>query len=194
MASLQHDYPSLEEIYREMLRTKISVIFAVTNDVLHHYRELHEVLEDVTFVDKLAEDSSNILQLIENGYKDAIKRAMFQDDAPDYIKVEYKTDCGGRDGRPMETNKCDNIEIGKEYVFDVTLTLTKYPEDGAKSVKIKVEEANIDAEWLEIDAEIGYPCTDCKETVGEKASALCSRNGEWKCGSCECNAGYVGHQ
>lgn len=194
MASLKYDYPSLEEIYRELLKTKVSVIFAVTSEVIYHYDQLHEIMEEITSVGQLAADSSNILQLVEQGFSEAVKRAQFQDNAPDYIKVEYKTKCGEKYETPQETNKCDNIEVGKEYEFFVSLTLLQYPEDGEKNVKIKIEEANIEAEGMEIDVEIDYPCTECMALPGELVSALCSRNGEYRCGSCFCNAGYVGHQ
>lgn len=194
LASLDYDYPSLEEIYRELLRTKISVIFAVTSEVIFHYDQLHELMEEITSVGTLAADSSNILQLVENGYTEAVKRAQFQDNAPSYIKVEYKTTCGGKYETPQETSKCDNIEIGNEYDLDVGVTLLDYPEDGTKSLKIKIEEANIDSEALEIEVEIDYPCTNCTALPGEPASALCDRKGEWKCGSCLCNKGFVGKQ
>lgn len=193
MASLEYDYPSLEEIYRELLKTKVSVIFAVTMDVLFHYDQLREIMEEITSVGQLAADSSNILQLVEHGFTEAVKRALFQDNAPDYIRVEYKTKCGEKYEIPQETNKCDNIELGKEYEFYVSLTLVDYPKDGAKNIKIKIEEANIEAEGTEIDVEIDYPCTECMAMAGEPASALCSRNGEYRCGSCFCEAGYVGH-
>lgn len=194
IASLEYDYPSLEEIYRELLKTKISVIFAVTSQVIYHYDQMHEIMNEITSVGQLDADSSNILQLIEQGFKDAIKRAQFQDNAPDYIKVEYKTKCGDKFDTPQDTNKCDNIEIGKEYEFDVVLTLLQYPEDGMKSLKIKIEESNIDSEAVEIDVEIDLPCTSCNALPGEPKSALCSRSGTFKCGTCVCDQGYVGQQ
>lgn len=193
MASLEYDYPSLEEIYRELVKKKMSVIFAVTNEVIFHYDRMHEVMEEITSVGKLESDSSNILQLIEQGFKDAVKRAQFQDDAPDYIRVEFKTRCGEKYETLRDTNKCDNIELGKEYEFDVELTLLHYPDDGTKNLKVKIEESNID-EGMEIDVEIDLPCTTCKASPGEKSSALCSRSGTLQCGSCSCDTGYVGNQ
>lgn len=142
----------------------------------------------------MAVDSSNIMQLVENGYKEAVRRAQFQDNAPSYIQVEYRTDCGGKYSTPRETSKCDNIEIGNEYYFDVGITLLDYPEDGTKNVKIRIEEASLDSDAMEIDVEIDYPCTSCLALPGEPASALCDRQGTWKCGSCICNKGFVGKQ
>lgn len=194
MASLDYDYPSLEEIFRELLKTKISVIFAVTEDVFFHYTQIYELMEEISSVGTLASDSSNILDLVQAGYTAAVKRAQFQDNAPSYIKIGYRTTCGGKYETPQDTSKCDNIEIGKEYNFDIEVTLLDYPEDGTKSLKIKIDEANIDSEALEIDVEIDYPCTDCMDQTGEKQSALCNRRGELKCGTCQCDGKYVGKQ
>lgn len=63
--SLEYDYPSLEEIYRELLRRKINVIFAVTKDVVSSYRELSALMKEISYVDILSADSSNILELIK---------------------------------------------------------------------------------------------------------------------------------
>lgn len=194
MASLDYDYPSLEEIYRELLKRRISVIFAVTSDVITHYYQMHSLMEEITSVGQLAVDSSNILQLVESGYREAVRRAQFEDNAPPYIQLNYRTTCGGKFSVLEDSNKCDNIEIGSQYDFDVGVTLLSYPEDGTKSVKIRIEEANIDSEAMEIEVEIDYPCTGCEALPGEPKSELCNSNGEWKCGSCYCDKGFVGKQ
>lgn len=194
-ASLDFDYPSLEEIYRELLRRKISVIFAVTHDVIHHYDQIREVMSGITSVGQLAVDSSNILQLVERGYMNTTRRAHFEDNAPDYIKVDYRTTCNGKWEKPRPVSSCDNIEIGNEYIYEIGFTLLRYPEEGeAKQLKIKIEEANIEAESMEIDIEIDYPCTGCLAEMSEPSSALCSRKGQFRCGSCNCDKGFTGKQ
>lgn len=65
LGSLVYDYPSLEEIYRELLKRKISVIFAVTEDVVPTYREFSNLMKEISNVEILSEDSSNILELIK---------------------------------------------------------------------------------------------------------------------------------
>lgn len=194
LASLEYDYPSLEEIFRELLKAKISVIFAVTSEVISHYDQIHQLMEEITSVGQLESDSSNILQLVEDGYTKAVKRAQFQDNAPSYIKVEYRTTCDGEYSSIESSSKCTNVTIGGEYNFDIGITLLDYPTDGTKNLKIKIEEASISSEAMEIDIEIDYPCTNCLDQPGESQSALCSRNGEFKCGSCDCYDKYVGKQ
>jgi integrin beta 1 len=204
-------------LFKELIRTKVSVIFAVTSEVIRQYDELHDIMveiifihqskdilknlkfqDEVTDVQPLAGDSSNILDSIRKGYERLISRTQLQDDAPSYIKVEYKTTCGGKFDTPQSTSKCDNIDfrIGDEYDFEVGIKLLDYPEDGTKSVKIKIEEASIDSEGdaMELDVEIDYPCTTCIETTSETSSALCNRRGDWQCGTCDCKKGYVGRQ
>lgn len=67
LGSLQYDYPSLEEIYRELLKRKISVIFAVTEKVITTYREMSNLMKEISNVELLKADSSNILELIKKG-------------------------------------------------------------------------------------------------------------------------------
>lgn len=129
MASLQFDYPSLEEIYHELVRSKINVIFAVTSGVIYHYNQINELMQDISSVGELKMDSSNILQLVENGYKEVVRRAQFSDNAPKFIRIDYKTNCGGKFDELMDLNKCDNVEIGKEYEFEVLVTMLNYPEE-----------------------------------------------------------------
>ena len=68
LASLEYDYPSLEEIYRELMKRKISVIFAVTEEVVRTYREISNLMKEISNVEILRADSSNILELIKKRY------------------------------------------------------------------------------------------------------------------------------
>lgn len=136
-ASSQLDYPSLEEIYRVLVRNKINVVFAVTTDYVHHYDQIHNLLKEMSSVGVLKMDSSNIQQLIEKGYLDVVKKVQFFDNASKHFKVEYMTDCGGLYREKHVQNRCDNIEIGKSYDFYVNITLLEVPEDG-KTVRICV--------------------------------------------------------
>lgn len=65
LGSLEYDYPSLEEIYRELVKRKISVIFAVTEEVVTTYRDLSHLMKEISNVEILRADSSNILELIK---------------------------------------------------------------------------------------------------------------------------------
>lgn len=65
LGSLVYDYPSLEEIYRELVKKKINVIFAVTEQVVATYREFSDLMKEISNVEILSADSSNILELVK---------------------------------------------------------------------------------------------------------------------------------
>lgn len=188
-ASGEFDYPSLEEIFHVLLEKKISVIFAVEKNVVSLYDQIHGLLQDVTSVGILANDSSNILQLVEQGYRDFVRKVSFEDNAPEHISVTYKTTCGGKFTTLRDISHCDNVEIGKEYEFDVEVTLLSIPDGVSKQGKIKISETSLSSEELNIEINLESHCK-CMQEVGQNNSVVCSGNGSYKCGACYCNPGW----
>lgn len=138
LASKDFDYPSIEEIYRVMIQKKINVVFAVTRPVLNVYDQLHIVMQETTSVGVLAENSSNIIDLVRKGYQEFIRRVQFSDNAPDYISVSYEMNCGGEMVYKSNDNiiRCEKIELGKEYDIKVKIQLLDYPPNPADYVSI----------------------------------------------------------
>ena len=130
LGSLLYDYPSLEEMYRELVKNKVSVIFAVTKSVIGTYTSLQNLMPEISSVEELKLDSSNILELLKSSYESFIKTVRFEDNSPENIKVTYETDCGGLYENLKEKNVCNNVEIGKNFDFYVNFTLTDFPKDG----------------------------------------------------------------
>uniref|UniRef100_A0A7G3AML4 Integrin beta n=1 Tax=Lutzomyia longipalpis TaxID=7200 RepID=A0A7G3AML4_LUTLO len=194
LASTQIDYPSLEEIYRTLMKEKVSVIFAVTRDVHSHYDQIHNLLHGMSSVGTLMMDSSNILELVGNGYKEFVKQVEFFDNAPPYIRVDYETTCGGYYKYPKAQRRCDNVETNKMYEFYINITLLDEPKDGRTKDTIRIEESHITDESLVLDIEIEDVCECLTEEIGEPNSPLCNMKGEMKCGMCICEAGWAGSQ
>eukprot|EP00099_Drosophila_melanogaster_P013348 NP_001303333.1 integrin betanu subunit, isoform B [Drosophila melanogaster] len=191
--SLNYDYPSLEEIYRELLRRKINVIFAVTEEVVSSYWELSALMKEISYVDILSADSSNILELIKKSYESLIKRTQFADNSPDFIDMAYYTDCGGQFPSLQKRNYCNNVTLGKQIDFYVDVTLKKYPDNQVYTHKIRVEETSL-SEFMDLDVELQRPCP-CQETPdpeNEEGRFLCDYKGYLYCGMCECDEGWTG--
>ncbi|XP_001357510.4 integrin beta-nu [Drosophila pseudoobscura] len=191
--SLEYDYPSLEEIYRELLRRKINVIFAVTKEVVSTYRELSALMKEISYVDILSADSSNILELIKKSYESLIKRTQFDDNSPDFIHLEYYTDCAGQFPTLRKRNYCNNLSLGKEIEFYVNVTLKEYPPNGVLTHKIRVEETSLN-EYMELDVELQRPCP-CQEEPepqNEEGRFQCLDQGYLYCGMCVCDEGWTG--
>lgn len=62
-------------------------------------------------------------------YESLIKRTQFADNSPDFITMEYYTDCGGQFPSLRKRNYCNNVTLGKEIEFFVDVTLKEYPID-----------------------------------------------------------------
>ncbi|EDW03625.1 GH10404 [Drosophila grimshawi] len=191
--SLVYDYPSLEEIYRELLRRKINVIFAVTEEVFDTYKELSALMQEISNVEILSADSSNILELIKKSYESFIKRTQFGDNSPDFIKMEYFTDCAGQFPNLRQRNYCNNVDLGKEIEFFVDVTLIDYPKNGVLNHKIRVEEASLN-EYMDIDVELQQPCPCVEESdpMDEYRRFQCDNQGYLNCGMCVCDEGWTG--
>ncbi|XP_062706548.1 integrin beta-nu [Aedes albopictus] len=190
--TLTYDYPSLEQIYRVLGKSKTAVIFAVTDELKDYYWSMRELMSEFTSVGLLQDDSSNILQLVDTGYRDFVKRVEFTDNAPAYIQITYKTDCGGVYKTPQPTSKCDNIEIGKEYDFFVEVRLLDYPNGADSNLTVKIEETLISNEGVELEIFIREACQCELEEAPTEGSEICGGNGEYSCGMCRCHAGWVG--
>lgn len=142
-------------------------------------------------------DSSNILQLVRAGYTDFIRKIQFFDDAPSNLLVTYETRCGNQFYSARQQSKCENVEIGKEYVFLINVTLDEYPktrDDGSivREQTLKIE-SGISSEYLQLDIEIQEECPCLvREPAEEKNSAACNWRGSLNCGMCICESGWAG--
>lgn len=66
--SLHQDYPSLEQINKAIVNNQINIIFSVPENSLKVYELLAENLQG-SITGRLAENSSNIVDLIRENYK-----------------------------------------------------------------------------------------------------------------------------
>ena len=64
---LFQDYPSISQLAYKITESKVNVIFAVTSDRVKIYQDLSQFIEGST-VGKLANDSSNIVELVQDNY------------------------------------------------------------------------------------------------------------------------------
>lgn len=190
--SLKFDYPSLEEIYRELVRRKISVIFAVTDNAYETYQQMNVLMNGISNVEKLSLDSSNILELIKTSYETFLKRVKFTDNTPSFIDLKYETNCGGQFDSLRKQNYCNDLKMGQEVEFYINITLNEFPSDGNYSRTIRIEDPAL-SEYLELDIEIQEPCPcDEKELGDETERAMCWENGVFNCGMCKCDEGWGG--
>lgn len=89
----QFDYPSLSQVRAYLLENDIIPIFATTgNEKL--YKSVADFIGNGAQAERLNEDSSNVVRLIEEAYKRISKTVTIDASPPEGIKVDYSAICG----------------------------------------------------------------------------------------------------
>ncbi|XP_059165654.1 integrin beta-1-A-like [Physella acuta] len=188
------DYPSVSQIALKLREKKANVIFAVMSNVSEHYHRLVSFL-DGAVVGELAENSQNIVQLINEKYKELRSRIKFQTENADYVDVIFKSKCAGNILK--ETNMCENLEIKQTVDFSVTLMVHSDICKGhtgtvEKNVTVKAVGLN---EQLLIRLNVTCGCECEQPSKKEPNSQKCNGGkGTFECGVCSCNSGWYGRK
>ncbi|XP_078051404.1 integrin beta-nu-like, partial [Augochlora pura] len=182
------DYPSLAEVSRILKDNKVNLLFAVTEDRRPEYELMVDLLEEKARVATLAENSSNILQIIESYYHDLITKVVLRDNSTDPLRVEYFSNCGRAGEERIKTSDCEGLEEGKVYNFSLVLSFDKCPRNqSALQQTIVIEDALAsEASKIVIDVELLCGC-DCKDSIYSRCV-----HGTDECGFCKCNFGWSG--
>ena len=65
---VSQDYPSISQMSHKISEKKVNIIFAVTKERLNLYKKLSELFEG-SVVGELANDSSNVVELVRANYQ-----------------------------------------------------------------------------------------------------------------------------
>ncbi|XP_061082478.1 integrin beta-2 [Conger conger] len=178
------DYPSVSQVAKKLTENNIQPIFAVTRNVENVYTKLKEIIPK-SEVGVLSTDSGNVVTLIENAYKSLSSNVIvnhFQ--LPDDVRVTYTSNCpSGR--RPDTRGLCDNVGIGQEVTFQVTVTADQCI--GEKSFLIGPLGFT---ERMKVVVKTHCQC-DCQDDPNR---TYCSGKGQVTCGICSCSSGFVGQR
>lgn len=139
------------------------MIFAVTQNNRNLYEQLGEALPDVSSsVGVLADDSSNIVTLIEEEYGKIAEKIIMVDNANSSmgLKLSYRSKC--LDGKTMtDTNVCEGIKVGDEVTFEVTLEATHCVKE--RDFVLFIGPSGLD-EVLKLNVHVICDC-DCEKEV-----------------------------
>ncbi|XP_066542496.1 integrin beta-2 [Hoplias malabaricus] len=180
------DYPSVGQIARKLKDNNIQPIFAVTEKVADVYTELSKLIPK-SAVGVLSNDSSNVVKLIVDAYKKlSSKIIVTHDNLPEHISVSYTSSCN-KDDKPSDQGICNNVGIGEEVIFKVTVKA---------STCIDFKNFTIApltfSEKLTVRVKTRCRC-DCDNEINNRHKH-CSYNGSVVCGTCSCNQGYLGQR
>ncbi|XP_054171945.1 integrin beta-4 isoform X4 [Homo sapiens] len=185
------DYPSVPTLVRLLAKHNIIPIFAVTNYSYSYYEKLHTYFP-VSSLGVLQEDSSNIVELLEEAFNRIRSnldiRAL---DSPRGLRTEVTS-------KMFQKTRTGSFHIrrGEVGIYQVQLRALEHvdgthvcqlPEDQKGNIHLKPSFSD----GLKMDA--GIICDVCTcELQKEVRSARCSFNGDFVCGQCVCSEGWSG--
>lgn len=178
------DYPTLSQIDQKAQENHVNIIFAVTENQVPTYKRLSELIEGSS-TGKLDNDSSNIVQLIEQSYRDITSELELKDNATNYVQMTYHSACLG--DKRKETNVCHGLKIGQTVSFDIDIEVKACPKRASEyNQTIQVYPVGLN-ESLLIDLEIICEC-DCEKPWNiVEHSPVCKGFGSLVCGICVCD-------
>ncbi|KAM4608389.1 integrin beta-2 [Polymixia lowei] len=181
------DYPSVGQLAMQLEKNNIQPIFAVTKEVERVYRQLSKMIPK-SVVGVLQSDSNNVVQLIESAYNSlSSKVTVTHDDLPDDVRVTYTPIC--KEGSQADATRgvCDNVLVGQEISFNVTVTA----DDCMEEKSFLISPLGI-KDTLKVTLSTTCEC-DCDDPVSID-HPHCNGKGQVSCGTCSCNQGYVGQK
>uniref|UniRef100_A0A8C8VKT6 Integrin beta n=1 Tax=Pelusios castaneus TaxID=367368 RepID=A0A8C8VKT6_9SAUR len=178
------DYPSVGQLVQKLAENNIQPIFAVTSKMVAIYQKLSEMIPK-SAVGELKEDSSNVIQLIEEAYKNLSSKVILDHGTlPDDLKITYDSFCHGKkptlDGARGE---CGGVKIHDEITFQVKVTAKECIKDQSFTIRPLGF-----TDTLTVHLESRCKC-DCDERQNPTA---CNGKGKIVCGICSCNPGHIG--
>ncbi|XP_035663414.1 integrin beta-3-like [Branchiostoma floridae] len=200
LESNNQDYPSIGQLANILRQKNIQPIFAIAEDrrpavrykphVLPTYQRLSQLLPGSTMA-TLESDSSNIVELVEEAYRQLRSQVKLQVASPPAeLQLQFTSTC--RDGQvtPGGT-RCSNLTVGDTVEFEVTLTATGCPKDG-QAAQFSLVPVGFGGE---LTVNVDFLCSCGCEDSSQPASPHCSSgNGTLECGVCMCESNRYGQQ
>ncbi|OCT62976.1 integrin beta-4 isoform X1 [Xenopus laevis] len=187
------DYPSVPTLVRILAKNNIIPIFAVTDYSYSYYDKLSKYFK-VSEIGELKEDSSNIVDLLQEAFTQIRSRMDIRDDnTPRAMNISVSSETAkvtetgsfqvtrGEVGT-FKVNVKALERVGNQHVCDLP------PQDQGSQIILK---PSTFTDGLKIDASLICDSCPC-ELQKELNSAKCSFNGDFVCGRCECRERWMG--
>ncbi|MED6244242.1 hypothetical protein ATANTOWER_000772 [Ataeniobius toweri] len=187
------DYPSIPTLVRLLGKHNIIPIFAVTNHSYTHYSKLKEYFP-IAEVGLLQEDSSNILEVMEDAFKSIrSKMSIRAEDRPKAFEAQFLysnntvADYGAFNFNPGAVGRF-KVKLKAQQKIDDKPVCQMDSADKGGTIRVKPTTFNA---ALNVKASILCLTCDCEKTPIPKAET-CNGNGKLVCGKCQCDDGWLG--
>ncbi|ELU10143.1 hypothetical protein CAPTEDRAFT_93285 [Capitella teleta] len=191
--SLNQDYPSIGHLASVIASKKVNVIFAVIEKFVPLYSSLSSMIEG-SMVGELANDSSNVVDLVRDNYNKISGTVELKADENDDVFVGFKAQCEEWvNGEFGPGTKCGNIGIGQNVTFEVTIEVMSCPTNPSERKRsFFIYPVGLNEKLL-VEVETTCECECEKPGVGvRRMTAKCNGTGTFECGACSCTSGTFG--
>jgi len=186
----EFDYPSVGQIVSLLTQFEVVTIFAVAQDRLPTYQNLRDLVNQKyrASVAILTNRSEDILDLIDSEYRAILQEVSLQPPATPDLTFSIQAACPSG-ATLLSDNSCDGVELESAVDFNVTVTLNSCADD-IRNGATRVVRVNVPS-FGEFNITYTGACNcDCERNPGPVVnSSMCSGNGNFVCGVCECNRG-----
>ncbi|XP_068119377.1 integrin beta-4 isoform X1 [Hyperolius riggenbachi] len=191
----EQDYPSVPTLVRLLAKNSIIPIFAVTDYSYSYYVKLRTYFT-LAEIGVLNEDSSNIVQLLEEAFGKIRSRMYIKDEnTPRALDISVSSDSVMTSANDSETFQVTRGKVGSFNVKVKALetvggqsVCTLPGQDQSGNVVLK---PSTFSNGLQIDASVICDVCPC-ELIKEMNSPKCNGNGHFACGRCECKDQWRG--
>lgn len=169
--STNQDYPSISQVNQKVQENHVNIIFAVTENQFGIYQRLMPLIEGSS-AGRLENDSSNIVQLVEEEYLKITSAVELKDNATSNIRINYYSACTGT--KREETNICKGLRVGTTVDFEAEIEIISCPrKKSERNQTIQIYPVGLN-DALIIDLEMICEC-DCEKPWNvEEFSEKCS--------------------
>ncbi|XP_060944579.1 integrin beta-2 [Limanda limanda] len=183
--SSEMDYPSVGQLAMQLEKNNIQPIFAVTKNMEVVYKQLSQMIPK-SEVGVLSSDSNNVVQLIESAYNRlSSKVTVTHDNLPDNVRVVYTPICKNAGPAGDSKGVCDNVRVGQEISFEVTVTAQSCMENKSFTIRpLGIKDT--------LTVSLSTNCECRCEDPSDINHAHCNKKGGVHCGICSCHDGFVG--
>ncbi|CAF99789.1 unnamed protein product, partial [Tetraodon nigroviridis] len=178
------EYPTLGQLIDKVVENNILLIFAVTEQQIHNYKNYANFIPGAT-VGVLANDSINILELIVTAYKELrseIELEVLGD--TEELQMSFTATCPNGIVLP-DLKRCSNVKPGEMVVFNVSVALPGCLS-GLRHFSLKPVGLQ---DTLEVELESLCSC-DCPSPPEANSSQCVEGKGAFHCGVCVCQPGF----
>ncbi|CDW55110.1 Integrin beta pat 3 [Trichuris trichiura] len=192
--STEFDYPSISQVHQKIRETQANMIFAVTEEQLSLYQRLRSALPEISAsVGKLANDSSNVVELVQEQYDKISQKIVMVDNvnASQGVQISYSTACKGK--VVNRTNVCSGIKVGDTITFNISLEVTRCTEQREFLIRIGPSGLS-DVLIIRLNVLCDCSCTSKPLNSLTRAASYCNYNGDLVCGACQCYNNRVGRR